>query len=113
MKRLVYSSKSPSTRCSSRTVSPTWHVERDLTDYSALLAGPQPGEADLGNLVNDTFTGIISASASLQFYPLERRAAAPRTADIVLPLSDRREAAPARYRLLSHAHLKNVSCSIP
>ena len=73
----------------SRTVSPTWHVERDLTDYSALLAGPQPGEADLGNLVNDTFTGIISASASLQFYPLERRAAAPRTADIVLPLSDR------------------------
>ena len=73
----------------SRTVSPTWHVERDLTDYSVLFTTPQPGEVDLGNLVNDTFTGIISGSASLQFYPLAHHQAAPRTADVVLPLADR------------------------
>src|SRR5882672_3652262 len=73
----------------SRTVSPTWHVERDLTDYSALLTAPQTGEADLENLVNETFTGIITGSASLQFYPLARREAPPRTADVVLPLADR------------------------
>lgn len=73
----------------SRTVSPTWHVERDVTDYSVLFTTPQPGETDLGNLVNDTFTGIITGSASLQFYPLARREAPPRTADVVLPLADR------------------------
>ncbi len=73
----------------SRNVSPSWHVERDLTDYAVLLTTPQPGEADLGNLVNDTFTGIITGSASIQFYPLARHEAAPRTADVVLPLADR------------------------
>src|SRR5262249_57536358 len=31
----------------SRMVSPSWHVERDLTDYSALFASAQPGEVDL------------------------------------------------------------------
>src|SRR5262249_53761799 len=31
----------------SRTVSPSWHVERDVTDYGALLRSPHSGEADL------------------------------------------------------------------
>src|SRR5215831_776736 len=40
----------------SAKVARSWHVERDLTDYSALLASAQPGEADLGNLVSSTYT---------------------------------------------------------
>jgi len=71
----------------SRTVSPSWHVERDLTDYGALLESGQPGQVNLDNLVDSTFTGVISGSATLQFYPLERHAQAPRIADVVLPLS--------------------------
>lgn len=71
----------------SRTVSPTWHVERDLTDYSALFAASQPGQVELGNLVNMTYTGVISGSAELIFYPVEKHARAPRTPDAVLPLS--------------------------
>ncbi|HEY8022338.1 MAG TPA: peptide-N4-asparagine amidase, partial [Thermoanaerobaculia bacterium] len=54
----------------SATVSPSWHVERDLTDYSPLFAAAQSGETNLGNLVNPTFTGIITGSARLLFYPL-------------------------------------------
>jgi hypothetical protein len=50
------------------TFGPSWHVERDLTDYSALFESSQSGEVDLGNLVNSTYTGIIFGSASLQFY---------------------------------------------
>jgi hypothetical protein len=53
----------------SATVSPHWRVERDLTDYSALLRQPGQGQAIIGNLVNDTYTGVIHGSARLLFYP--------------------------------------------
>ena len=71
----------------SSAVSPSWHVERDLTDYSALLRAAQSGDANIGNLVDDTYTGIITGSARLQIYPAKRGIPAPRTADVVLPLS--------------------------
>jgi hypothetical protein len=71
----------------SRTVARSWHVERDLTDYSALLTIAHPGEIVLFNLVNQTYTGVLFGSADLQFYPLEDRDEAPITADLVLPLS--------------------------
>jgi hypothetical protein len=71
----------------SRTVARTWHVERDLTDYGALFAAPQPGRADLGNLVDGTYTGVVHGSARLSFYPLAPHAPPPRVADLVLPLS--------------------------
>ncbi|HEX7836839.1 MAG TPA: peptide-N4-asparagine amidase [Kofleriaceae bacterium] len=71
----------------SRTVSPSWHVENDLTDDSALFAAPQPGLVQLDNLVNSTFTGVLSGTAELRFYPAARHAEPPRTADAVLPLS--------------------------
>ena len=53
----------------SAAVARAWHVERDLTDYSALLMSPQSVEADLGNLVNTTFTSSLWGSATLVFYP--------------------------------------------
>jgi Peptide N-acetyl-beta-D-glucosaminyl asparaginase amidase A len=72
----------------SSTLAPTWHVERDLTDYSALLKTAQAGQANLGNLVNATFTGIIFGNAEIEFYPADRFNPAPQTADLVLPLPD-------------------------
>ncbi len=69
------------------TVARSWHVESDLTDYTPLFTVAQSGEAVLGNLVNSTFTSIITGSASVQFYPLARHQHAPRSADVVLPLS--------------------------
>lgn len=72
----------------SRTVSRSWHVERDLTEYRALFTEAQAGKVVLGNLVNETYTGIITGSATLHFYPVERRRSAPETADLVVPLSD-------------------------
>jgi hypothetical protein len=78
----------------SANVGRSWHVERDLTDYSALLEAPAAGEADLGNLVNATFTSSLWGSADLVFYPQARdhrrgkgRDTPPTTADLVLPLS--------------------------
>ena len=67
----------------SATVSPHWHVERDLTDYSALLRQSGQGQAIIGNLVNDTYTGVIHGSARLLFYP---GGGASDTPDAVYPL---------------------------
>jgi hypothetical protein len=67
----------------SATVSPHWRVERDLTDYSALLRQAGQGQAIIGNLVNDTYTGVIHGSARLVFYPGGGAADAP---DAVYPL---------------------------
>lgn len=71
----------------SRKVARSWHIERDLTDYSALFTAPQTGRVDLGNLVNSTFTSSLFGNAELQFYPLEHRRKALSTADLVLPLA--------------------------
>ena len=72
----------------SASVSPSWHVERDLTDYSPLFRTAQAGDVNLGNLVNSTYTGIIHGSARVLLYPASAAVPAPRTADAVLPLSD-------------------------
>ena len=71
----------------SPSLSPSWHVESDLTDYSSLFTAAQNGSVYLGNTVNTTYTGIQYATATLQFYPLAANQTAPLTADVVLPLS--------------------------
>lgn len=71
----------------SAAVARSWHIERDLTDYSALFQTAHNGSVDLGNLVNSTFTSILFGTAELQFYPVPRHHDGPRTADLVLPLS--------------------------
>jgi hypothetical protein len=51
------------------SVGPIWTVERDVTDYSALLAQPQSGAATIFNIVNSTYTGVFHGSGYLYFYP--------------------------------------------
>jgi hypothetical protein len=83
------------------TLTNTWHVERDITDYSALLASPQQGTMVLANCTTDcpppynTFlNGVFTVSADLEFYPADQdqnkkglaQSFAQRPADQVLPL---------------------------
>lgn len=72
----------------SAAVSPSWHVERDVSDFASLLSQPQTGQAILGNIVDNTYTGIISGSARLVFYPANILAPKPDAPDAVFPLSD-------------------------
>jgi len=60
------------------TLTNTWHVERDITDYSALLTAQQAGTIVLANCTTDcpppynTFlNGIFTVSADLEFYPAQ------------------------------------------
>src|ERR1700760_3430533 len=47
-------------------LSPSWHIERDVTDLTALFKTPQTGLASIGNVVDSTYTGIIYASSALE-----------------------------------------------
>jgi hypothetical protein len=86
------------------TLTNTWHVERDITDYSALFAIPQQGTIVLANCTSDcgapynTLNGVFTVNANLEFYPAERSRGdewgsrdsdhrGNRTPDQVLPLA--------------------------
>lgn len=66
---------------------PSWHVERDLTDYAALFTAARAGNVSLGNIVNKQLTGVLSGSAYLLFYPAAKGAPAAAPADFVFPLN--------------------------
>jgi hypothetical protein len=71
------------------TVTDTWHVERDLTDYSSLFTTPQTGYAILGNIVGaDGLTSVIFGTFQLEFYQANLLNPAPVTADEVLPVQN-------------------------
>ena len=69
-------------------LSPSWHVESDLTDLSAIFKTSQAGTAILGNFVGESggqdFNGIIFANAQLVFYPADNRDRAPAVPDVVI-----------------------------
>jgi hypothetical protein len=79
----------------SSNVAPSWHVERDLTDYGALFRQAGQGQAILWNLVNDTYTGVIHGSAKLLFYPASIFAPAGQVPDAVYPLGSDPVGSPA------------------
>src|ERR1700730_15781174 len=81
------------------TLTNTWHVERDVTDYSSLMAVPQQGTIVLQNCTTDCpppynteLNGVFTVSANLEFYPAPKgqrnfgRLPAYRAPDEVLPL---------------------------
>jgi hypothetical protein len=72
-------------------LSPSWHVERDVTDLSAIFKSPQTGEANIGNFVGvsggQTFNSVIFANAALEFYPSSWEDGAPRVPDVVVPVN--------------------------
>ena len=61
----------------------SWHVERDVTDLSAIFANSQTSATSYAYLGNST--GIIYGNAALEFYPADFRNPAPRTPDLVIP----------------------------
>ncbi|MFI1369913.1 peptide-N4-asparagine amidase [Streptomyces griseochromogenes] len=62
-----------------------WHVEKDVTRYSDTFRGPQNVEMLIGNVVDDTYTGVIDVKVTLTFYAGRPGAPAP---DRVLTLAD-------------------------
>ncbi|AGC43866.1 hypothetical protein MYSTI_02550 [Myxococcus stipitatus DSM 14675] len=69
----------------------TWAVEKDVTAYAPLLSQTQPVWMLIGNVVNDTYTGVLDVQVYLTFYPAQRPWIPPApTPDAVLPLTNPR-----------------------
>ena len=68
------------------TLAPRWSFEKDVTDYTALFLSAQTGILQIPNYTSPVYTSVITASATLQFYPATASAPASLTADMVLPL---------------------------
>lgn len=73
------------------SLSPSWHVERNITDLSALLKTSQPVVLSLYNVYGEDggtdYNGSITGSAELEFYPANFRNPAPAVPDAVVPLN--------------------------
>ena len=73
------------------TLSPSWHVERDVTDLTPIFKTDQTGEANIGNFVGVyngvDYNGIIYANAALEFYPASWQDSPAVTPDIVIPVN--------------------------
>ena len=89
-------------------LSPSWHIERDLTDYSALFTAPQTGLAYIQNIVNSTYTGVIYASATLLFYPADAANPAPAVPSEVLSLTPN-----ATYSLNTASDAQSATFTLP
>lgn len=76
------------------TLTNTWHIERDVTDYAALMTMPQTGTMVLQNCTTDCpspyntlLNGVFTVNAQLEFYPAGRdQGHENRSPDLVLPL---------------------------
>nr|BFF00514.1 hypothetical protein GCM10020241_21890 [Streptoalloteichus tenebrarius] len=55
----------------------TWHFDRDITPFAPLLREPQPLVVDLGNIVNDTYTGAYDIEVTITYYGVDERHPAP------------------------------------
>ncbi|GGT94377.1 hypothetical protein GCM10010272_44220 [Streptomyces lateritius] len=65
----------------------TWLVEKDVTRYRDTLSRPQPVEMLIGNVVNETYTGVLDVRVTLTFYTAQGRVKpAADTPDRVMPL---------------------------
>ncbi|WP_236053183.1 peptide-N4-asparagine amidase [Streptomyces musisoli] len=62
-----------------------WHVEKDVTRYSDTFRSAQDVEMLIGNVVDDTYTGVIDVHVTLTFYAGRPQAPVP---DRVLTLAD-------------------------
>ena len=73
------------------TLSPSWHVERDVTDLTPIFKADQTGEANIGNFVGVyngvNYNGVIYANAALEFYPASWQDGPAVTPDIVVPVN--------------------------
>jgi hypothetical protein len=71
----------------SPSLGPHWHFDRDVTDYTSLLEGTNPGFVLIANYTNQQDTSIITSSAKLLFYPVPQGGTAPVVPDVIIPLA--------------------------
>lgn len=89
----------------------TWSFDRDITEFAPLLRTPQPFVVDLGNVVNDTYTGPFDIEVTVTYYQADRSHPAPRQADVVLPLAA--DAGAPGWQFVRDGHNYTAQVTVP
>ncbi|MFF9073802.1 peptide-N4-asparagine amidase [Streptomyces sp. NPDC014872] len=71
-----------------------WSVEKDVTHYSDTFRRGRSVEMLIGNVVDDTYTGVIDVEVTLTFYAAQGRTKPADAPDTVLPLKNDRLTTP-------------------
>lgn len=58
----------------------SWSAEKDVTRYASTLRAEQPVEMLIGNVVDDTYTGVIAVKVTLTFYAAAKKSAVTNSA---------------------------------
>ncbi len=90
-----------------------WHVEKDVTEYSAIFKDPRIIAIGLGNTVNSTYTGIIYGTFCLQFYPANEDNPAPRVPDAVYPLASNTVGGYGDFTLVGPGDTAHATFNLP
>src|SRR6266702_5528878 len=81
----------------------TWHVEKDLSEYTPLLMQTQPFAVQIPNIVNNVYTGTIYINATLTFYKTSSPFPAAAHPDVIVPLSASWLFVPQRTTVSAHS----------
>ncbi|KAI1850642.1 hypothetical protein JX266_003924 [Neoarthrinium moseri] len=69
-----------------------WTYMKDMTQYLSLWKSKQTVIFDLGNLVNEKYTGSFNATLTATFFPSSARTDTAAPADLIIPISARKGA---------------------
>ncbi|OIW28856.1 hypothetical protein CONLIGDRAFT_561751, partial [Coniochaeta ligniaria NRRL 30616] len=72
-----------------------WTYLKDMTEYLSLWKTPQKLIFDLGNLIDDKYTGPFNTTLTATFFTAEDNSGAATPSDLVIPISKRQAAANA------------------
>ncbi|KAB5577673.1 peptide N-acetyl-beta-D-glucosaminyl asparaginase amidase A-domain-containing protein [Coniochaeta sp. 2T2.1] len=70
-----------------------WTYMKDMTEYLSLWKTPQKVIFDLGNLINDKYTGPFNTTLTATFFTAEDQSGAAPPSDLIIPISKRQSAA--------------------
>lgn len=91
----------------------SWHIEKDVTAYSALFSQPQSFLVNIPNIVNSTYTGIIYLTVTLTFYQPSTQFPAANQADVVMPISRADNSYGDWFELDSPSNSASASLTLP
>ena len=100
-----------------------WSVQKDVTKYASILAKTQPLAVELGNVIDNVYTGVFHIDITLDFYSVSHtrnehdNRAHPITvppADLILPLSQTSPFPAGHWFQISNdSYVPQVSFSTP
>lgn len=90
-----------------------WEYHKDMTQYLSLWKTPQKLIFDLGNLIDDKYTGSFNTTLTATFFKADDNTGAAPPSDLIIPISKRQGAASAASQFTLPADNATNTVSFP